>query len=156
MILDERTSLLARIDDLQAECNQMRNYLELTDTQDPRDVVELFDKLNFSVRNSCILASRAVLKSVQLDDSWTTWEAADMEQLQMHFGAVDVLILSEKGEGRRAEDFLPEAFRYVVNLTLVKHLFALFHPEVSEEQNRLLGDMYRNIRCRGWLFSSLI
>jgi hypothetical protein len=148
---EEKRLLLVQLNDMQAERAQLRTYLQLSDTQDPRDVVELFDKLNVSIRNSCLLASGAVLKSIQLRSSWTTTDARNLTQLQKDLGGVGELVLSARGAGRRPEEFLPQAFRYIVNLALMNNLFGLFHPGVSEDENKLLLDMYRDVCRRGWL-----
>jgi hypothetical protein len=146
---DEKNKLLTQLNDAQADRAQLRTYLQLTDTQDRRDVVEVFEKLNVLIKNSCLLSSRAALKSVQLKGSWTTKEASNLRQLQKDLNQASLLVLSEKGTGRKLEDFMPEAFRYVVNSTLVNNLFALFHPEISKDENKLLQDAYSDIRHRG-------
>jgi hypothetical protein len=147
-LLEERNALRTQLDSVRAERTEMRTYLQLADTQDPRDVVKLLDQLNVSIRNSCTFASRAVLKSVRSKDLWTT---KDMEQLRIHLGDVSALLLSERGERRKPEDFLPKAFRFAVNLTLVNLLFAKFHPKLPSDQDRLLLNIYQDIRRRGWL-----
>ena len=145
----ERKTLLSQLSDAQAERAQLRTYLQLADTRDPRDVVEVFDKLNVSIRNSCIIASNAVLKSVIWRPSSTTKDANDLKQLQQDLGSAGALVFSRKGEGRTPEEFLPHAFCYLVNAALIDNLFGLFHPEVSKDENKLLSDVYRDVRRRG-------
>jgi hypothetical protein len=145
----EKRALTTQLNEAQADRAQLRDYLQVADTRDPRDIVELFDKLQVSIKNSCLLASASILKSVPLRTSWTTKDANNLKRLQIDLGKAAPLALSEKGAGRTPEEFLPLALRYVVNLTLVATLFGLFHPEVSQEENRLLLDTYRDIRHSG-------
>src|SRR3984957_17469520 len=148
-IQEENKSLLAQLNDAQTERAQLRTYLQVADTQDPSDVVDVFNKLNVSIKNSCLLTSSAVLKSVELKPEWTTKNASNLTQLKKDLEGAGSLILSEKGAGRGANDFLPLAFCYIVNLTLVNSLFLLFHPGVSKDENKLLSDMYLDIRHHG-------
>jgi hypothetical protein len=146
---EEKKGLLQQLNESQSERAQLRTYLQVSDSQDPRDVVELFDKLNVSIKNSCILAGRTVLKSAKTRASLTTSDASDVMQLQKVLDGAKPLVLSTNGKGRKAEDFLPVAFCYVVNLVLVRNIFALFHPGVSRDENELLLNTYRDIRRRG-------
>jgi len=145
---EEKKNLLMQLNDAQAERAQLRTYLQVADTRDPRDVVELFEKLNISIKNSCLLASSAVLKAVKVKSSWTTKDAKSLKQLQQILGGANLLVLSDSGAGRKPDEFLPNAFRYLVNSTLVDTLFGLFHQGVSKEENKLLLDMYDDIRRR--------
>jgi len=142
----EKDGLLTQLNDVQAERAQLRTYLQVADTRDPRDIVELFDKLNFSIKNSCLLASGAVLKSAGFNFSGTTKDANNLPQLHKDLEGASVLIMSNQGKGRKIDEFLPLAFRYIVNLTLVNSLFSLFHPEVSKAENESLLETYRGIR----------
>ena len=71
-VSEENKSLLAQLNDAQTERAQLRTYLQVADTQDPSDVVDVFNKSNVSIKNSCLLTSSAVLKSVELKAEWTT------------------------------------------------------------------------------------
>jgi hypothetical protein len=153
---EEKRNLLIQLNEAQMERGQLRAHLQIADTQDRRDVVELFDKLNISIKNSCLLASKAVLKSAQLNSSWTTKDASDPKQLQKLLDGAGLLVVSARGAGRRLEDFLPLAFCYIVNSTLVNNLFGLFHPGLSIDENKLMLDMYSDVRRRGWLQICLI
>jgi hypothetical protein len=148
---EERGKLLNQLDEVQFERAQLRTYLQLADTQDPRDVVERFNKLNVSIKNACLLSSTAVLKSVQKASLLTTKNAKNFGQLQKDLGDARALVLSQQGAGRGLEEFLPQAFSYIVNLALVNDLFSLFHPGLSMEESMLLSDVYHNIRRRGLL-----
>lgn len=148
-LLAERQSLLAQLSEAQAERTQLRTHLQVSDTQDPRDVVEAFDRLNVSIRKACLLASRSLLKSAQSKALRTTKDASNLNQLQRDLVGVPTLVLSEKGAGRKLEDFLSEALRFIVNAALVSKLFDTFHPDISPEENKLLLEMYRGIRRSG-------
>jgi len=145
---EEKKGLLQQLNESQSERAQLRTYLQVSDSQDPRDVVELFDKLNVSIKNSCILAGRTVVKSAKTRASSTTSDASDVMQLQKVLDGAKPLVQSTNGKGRKAEDFLPVAFCYVVNLVLVRNIFSLFHPGVSRDENELLLNTYRDIRRR--------
>ena len=146
---EEKRALTKQLNETESDRATLRTYLQVDDTRDPRDVVELFDKLNILIKKSCLMASAAALKSIQLSPSWTTKDGSDLKLLQDSFVGANELLLSEKGLGRTAEEFLPLAFCYVVNSTLVNTLFALFHPAISKEENALLLDMYRGVRQHG-------
>lgn len=147
----EKDGLVTQLNDAQAERAQLRTYLQVVDTRDPRDVVELFEKLNVSIKNSCLLASGAVLKSVEFKPSGSTKGAKNLPQLQKALEGANALIMTSQGKGRKIDEFLPLSFSYVVNLTLVNNLFSLFHPEVSKAENESLLETYRGIRLRGTL-----
>ena len=150
-----------QLNETQAERAQLRAYYQLDDTRDVRDVVESFQKFNVLVRNSCLFASSAVLQSVQsqgwraASSSWTTKDAISPRQLQKVLDGAAALISSsspsfeERSAGRKLDEFLPEAFRFVVNAALVHQLFAVFHPDLSDNDNALLMNVYRDIRSRG-------
>jgi hypothetical protein len=91
---EEKRNLLIQLNKAQMERGQLRAHLQIADTQDRRDVVELFDKLNISIKNSCLLASKAVLKSAQLNSSWTTKDASDPKQLQKLLDGAGLLVVS--------------------------------------------------------------
>jgi hypothetical protein len=148
---NEKTALLAKLSEAQAERAQLSTYLRLADSRDPRAVVETFDRLNILIRNACVFASRAVLKPVRLQDSWSTKDASNIGLLKKVLGLADALLLSEEDAGRHPEEFLPAAFRYIINSALIRGLFAKFHPVVLEGEDGLLWDVYHDVRRRGQL-----
>jgi hypothetical protein len=150
-IIDEETvKLTIQLNEAREERDKLRTYLQLDDTQDPLYFVELFGKLNVSIKNSCLLASSAVLKSVTLKSSWTTKKAKNFKQLQKDLDGAGALVQSKKG-GRTPGEFLPLAFCFVVNSALVNNLFGRFHPGLPENEDKLLLGIYHDIRRRGWL-----
>jgi hypothetical protein len=141
--------LTDKLNEVETERAHFRTFLQINDTQDSQDVVEAFKRLNVSIRNFSLTTSNGIIKAARVKSSWPTSNASNLAQLQNELAGAAGLVLSDTNTGRSVQDFLPEAFRFVINSALDEYLFQLFHPFASKNESDLLIHTYRQVRSRG-------
>ena len=144
----EKRQLTDKLNEVENERAHLRGFLQVNDTQDSQDVVDAFKRLNVSVRNLSLTTSNGILKAVRVK-SPSTANASNVAQLELDLDGAAGLVSSDQNAGRLAKDFLPEAFRFVINSVLDKTLFQSYHPFVPKNESDLLQYTYQQVRSRG-------
>ncbi|KDQ12465.1 hypothetical protein BOTBODRAFT_34433 [Botryobasidium botryosum FD-172 SS1] len=140
-------SLKSKLRKAEEQHASLRDHLQVSDTQEPRQIVSSFQALKRSIANACTRISASATDCIHRDapDLLLSTHSRSRDKLETLLHHASGLITSPSGEGRPLEDFLDYSLRHLLNRSLTDELFNLFHPNVIGEEDIRITELYEDI-----------
>jgi len=141
------TSLQVKLREVEEQHASLRDSLQVSDAQEPRQVVSAFQALKRSIANVCTGISASATDYIHrgAPDLLLSTQSQSRDDLERVLGGCGGLIVSPSGEGRPIEDFLDYSLRFLLNRSLARDLFGFFHPNLTDDGATLVSKLHDEV-----------
>ncbi|KDQ12468.1 hypothetical protein BOTBODRAFT_34436 [Botryobasidium botryosum FD-172 SS1] len=142
----ERTELASQFQEAEQEVASLRNHLQIIDSREVREVVQVFRDIKLQIKNVCItLAAHLTDMLSQSSQNSSDYDMPSIQQILTNGASLHQLLASDDYS---LEDFLEYALRFSISSKLLVDIFDRFHPKLRGQEDASMLDIYEKIRLK--------